>query len=111
MFDHVLCRFPRLIAGALLVTLIVMLCAGPSVAVAAGAESYPSKSLRFVVTFAPGGGTDVFARAIALKFTEAWGQPVVVDTRAGGNGNIGADMVAKAAADGYTVLVTTNATI
>ena len=107
MFDHVLCRFPRLIAGALLVTS----CAGPSVAVAAGAESYPSKPLRFVVTFAPGGGTDVFARAIALKFSEAWGQSVIVDNRAGGNGNIGTDMVAKAPADGYTVLVTTNATI
>lgn len=103
--------FPRLIAGALLVTSIVTLCAGPNVAAAAGAASYPSKPLRFVVTFAPGGGTDVFARAIALKFTEAWGQSVIVDNRAGGNGNIGTDMVAKAAADGYTVLVTTNATI
>src|SRR5258706_4949300 len=111
MFDRVLCRFPRPIAGALLVTSIGMLCAGQSVAVAAGAESYPSKPLRFVVTFAPGGGTDVFARAIALKFTEVWGQSVIVDNRAGGNGNIGTDMVAKAPADGYTVLVTTNATI
>jgi tripartite-type tricarboxylate transporter receptor subunit TctC len=112
MFDQVPCRFPRLIAGALLVTSIVTLCAGPpNVAAAANAASYPSKPLRFVVTFAPGGGTDVFARAIALKFTEAWGQSVIVDNRAGGNGNIGADMVAKAPADGYTVLVTTNATI
>src|SRR5438477_4597633 len=96
MFDPVLCRFRRLIAHALLVTSIVILCAGPNVAVAAGAASYPSKPLRFVVTFAPGGGTDVFARAIALKFTEAWGQSVIVENRAGGNGNIGADMVAKA---------------
>ena len=103
VFDPVLCRFLRPIAGALLVT--------PIVAVAADATSYPTKPLRFVVTFAPGGGTDVFARAIALKFTETWGQPVIVDNRAGGNGNIGADMVAKASADGYTVLVTTNATI
>ena len=112
MFDRVLCGFPRPIAGAVLVTSIVMLCAGPpDVAAAANAAGYPSKPLRFVVTFAPGGGTDVFARAIALKFTEAWGQSVIVDNRAGGNGNIGADMVAKAPADGYTVLVTTNATI
>jgi len=111
MFDQVRCRFPRLIAGALLVTSIVTLCATPSVAATADAASYPTKPLRFVVTFAPGGGTDVFARAIALKFTEAWSQSVIVDNRAGGNGNIGADMVAKAPADGYTVLVTTNATI
>ncbi len=78
---------------------------------AAEGVSYPDKPIRFVVTFAPGGGTDVFARAIAMKFTEAWGQPVIVDNRAGGNGNIGADMVAKAPADGYTLLLTTNATI
>ena len=111
MFDQVRCRFPRLIAGALLVASIVPLFATPSVAATADAASYPTKPLRFVVTFAPGGGTDVFARAIALKFTEAWSQSVIVDNRAGGNGNIGADMVAKAPADGYTVLVTTNATI
>lgn len=111
MLDRVPCRFSRPIAGALLLISIVAPFAGPSVAVAANAASYPSKPLRFVVTFAPGGGTDVFARAIALKFTEAWGQSVIVDNRAGGNGNIGADMVAKAPADGYTVLVTTNATI
>jgi len=111
MLDYVLCRLLRPIAGALLVALIVTLFVRPSVAAAADAASYPTKPLRFVVTFAPGGGTDVFARAIALKFTEAWGQSVIVDNRAGGNGNIGADMVAKAPGDGYTVLVTTNATI
>jgi tripartite-type tricarboxylate transporter receptor subunit TctC len=81
------------------------------VCAAADNISYPEKPIRFVVTFAPGGGTDIFARAIAVKFTEAWGQPVIVDNRAGGNGNIGADMVAKAPADGYTILLTTNATI
>jgi len=78
---------------------------------AADRPAYPSKPIRFIVTFAAGGGTDIFARAIAQKFTEAWGQPVIVDNRAGGNGNIGTDIVAKAPADGYTVLLTTNATI
>ncbi len=78
---------------------------------AADNVSYPDKPIRFIVTFAPGGGTDIFARAIAAKFTEAWGQPIIVDNRAGGNGNIGADTVAKAPADGYTILLTTNATI
>ncbi|HYK13647.1 MAG TPA: tripartite tricarboxylate transporter substrate binding protein, partial [Burkholderiales bacterium] len=78
---------------------------------AADSVAYPDKPIRFIVTFAPGGGTDIFARAIAVKLTEAWGQPVIVDNRAGGNGNIGADIVAKAPPDGYTILLTTNATI
>jgi tripartite-type tricarboxylate transporter receptor subunit TctC len=83
----------------------------PVVAAAADRSAYPTKPIRFIVTFAAGGGTDIFARAIALKFTEAWGQPVIVDNRAGGNGNIGTDIVAKAQPDGYTILLTTNATI
>ena len=78
---------------------------------AADGIAYPEKPIRFVVTFAPGGGTDIFARAIAAKFNETWGQPIIVDNRAGGNGNIGADTVAKAPPDGYTILLTTNATI
>jgi tripartite-type tricarboxylate transporter receptor subunit TctC len=96
-------RLTGCLAGALL--------ALPVLAAAADRPAYPSKPIRFIVTFAAGGGTDIFARAIALKFTEAWGQPVIVDNRAGGNGNIGTDIVAKAPADGYTVLLTTNATI
>jgi tripartite-type tricarboxylate transporter receptor subunit TctC len=83
----------------------------PSISIAADNVAYPDKPVRFIVTFAPGGGTDIFARAIAQKLTEAWGQPVISDNRAGGNGNIGTDIVAKAPPDGYTILVTTNATI
>ena len=82
----------------------------PGLCFAADTLRYPQKPIRFIVTFAPGGGTDIFARAIAQKFSEAWGQPVIVDNRAGGNGNIGTDLVAKAS-DGYTILLTTNATI
>jgi tripartite-type tricarboxylate transporter receptor subunit TctC len=96
-------RFLAAIAGA---SLVLAHTAG-----AADAPAYPSKPIRFVVTFAAGGGTDIFARAIAQKFNEAWGEPVIVDNRAGGNGNIGTDMVAKAPPDGYTILLTTNATI
>ena len=84
--------------------------AAPGLCFAADTLRYPQKPIRFIVTFAPGGGTDIFARAIAQKFSEAWGQPVIVDNRAGGNGNIGTDLVAKAS-DGYTILLTTNATI
>lgn len=102
MFEQIRSLWAPL-AGALL--------ALPNLAGAADGVSYPTKPIRFIVTFAAGGGTDIFARAIAQKFTEAWGEPVIVDNRAGGNGNIGTDMVAKAPPDGYTILLTTNATI
>lgn len=77
----------------------------------APAQAYPTKPLRFVVNFAPGGGTDLVARAMAVEFTKTLGQQVIVENRAGGNGNIGADVVAKAPADGYTALIATNAAI
>ena len=77
----------------------------------AQAQTYPVKPIRFVVNFAPGGGTDIVARAMGQKFTEKLGQPVIVENRAGANGNIGTDFVAKSPPDGYTVLITTNAPI
>lgn len=73
--------------------------------------AYPTKPIRFVVTFAPGGGTDIVARAMGQKFTESLGQQVIVENRAGANGNIGTDYVAKSPPDGYTLLMTTNAPI
>jgi tripartite-type tricarboxylate transporter receptor subunit TctC len=69
------------------------------------AQAYPSKSVRMVVGFPPGGGTDVVARVIAQKLTEWWGQPVTVENRAGATGTIGADAVAKSPADGYTLIM------
>lgn len=72
---------------------------------AAAADAYPAKPLRFVVAFPPGGGTDIIARSIAQKLAERIAQQVVVDNRPGAGGNIGTDMVAKSAPDGYTLLM------
>ena len=69
------------------------------------AQQYPAKAVRMVVGFAPGGGTDLVARIIGQKMNESWGQPVLVDNRAGATGTIGADLVAKAPPDGYTLLM------
>ena len=67
------------------------------------ASGYPAKPIRLIVPFAPGGGTDITARAIALKLSEAWGQSVVPDNRTGANGTIGVDLAAKSPPDGYTL--------
>ncbi|MBL8382793.1 MAG: tripartite tricarboxylate transporter substrate binding protein [Burkholderiales bacterium] len=72
---------------------------------AALAQAYPNKAIRFVVPYPAGGGTDIIARLIGTKLTEAWGQQVVVDNRPGASGILGNDLVAKAAPDGYTVLI------
>ena len=71
----------------------------------AGAQSYPAKAVRFVVGFPAGGSVDFIARALGQKLTPVWGQPVVIDNRAGANGTIATDFVAKAPPDGLTVLV------
>jgi tripartite-type tricarboxylate transporter receptor subunit TctC len=72
---------------------------------AAWSQAWPSKPVKIVVPYPAGGGTDVMARFLAQKFSELWGQPVVVENKGGAGGNIGADQVAKSAPDGYTLVM------
>jgi tripartite-type tricarboxylate transporter receptor subunit TctC len=85
-------------------TLAAALCLGLALpAVPAAAQDYPTKPVRFIVSFPPGGSADLMARQVALKLSDRFGQPVVVENRAGAGGNIGLEAVAKSAPDGYTI--------
>ena len=99
MFPASFLRLARL--GALATIAAAMATA----AMPTAAQSFPSKPIRLVVPFPTGGPLDASARLIGQKLTEAWGQTVVVDNRPGAGGNIGADLVAKSAPDGYTVVM------
>jgi len=69
------------------------------------AQGYPSKPIRFVVPYAPGGNTDILARLLGQKLSEAWGQQVIIDNRPGAAGTVGAELVARSPADGYTLIM------
>jgi len=85
-----------------IVVLLLALCAQAFAAAQAAAQTFPSKPIRMIVPYAPGGATDVLARPIAQRLSEQVGQPVVVENRPGANATIGADHVAKSPPDGYT---------
>ena len=86
---------------------VLATCCAVTPSIAADATGYPNKSMRIVVPFPPGGIADVMSRVIGQKFTDTWSQPVVVENRTGAGGNIGADVVAKSPADGYTLVMGT----
>jgi len=86
-----------------IIALLALLAAGMSVP--AGAQGYPSRPVKLVVPFPPGGSLDITGRLIAQRLSEMWGQAVVVENKPGAGGNIGADFVAKSPPDGYTILL------
>ncbi len=91
----------------LLLTLAIAFAAAP----AAWAQGYPSKPVRVIVTFPPGGTPDIYGRIMAVELSRLWSQSVVVENRTGASGSIGTDYVAKAAPDGYTLLFAADASI
>lgn len=88
------------IGAAVLATTVAMVPATPVIA-----QTYPAKPIRIIVPFAPGGGTDITARVVGQRLTEAWGQPVVIDNRPGAGTMIGTEIAARSAADGYTLII------
>jgi tripartite-type tricarboxylate transporter receptor subunit TctC len=85
---------------------LCVVCSAPLFA----ASAFPTKMVRFVIPFPPGGGTDILGRPLAQKLSERWGQQVVVDNRGGAGGNVGTELVAKSPPDGYTIELGTNGT-
>lgn len=92
----------------LVVASIVLAASWSGLARAQSADGFPSRPIRIVVPFPPGGATDIIARVIAQKLTEQMGLPIIVENKAGANGNIAAEFVAKAQPDGYTLLYNTS---
>ena len=82
---------------------LLLVAAGLALAITAQAQSWPQKSVRFIVPFPPGGATDISARLLGQKLTEIWGQTVVIENRGGAGGGVGAAEAARAAPDGYTL--------
>jgi tripartite-type tricarboxylate transporter receptor subunit TctC len=94
-----------------LLRLAVLLCASLAAAASAWAQAWPTKPVRVVVTFPPGGTPDIYGRVMSAELSKLWNQPVYVENRTGASGTIGTDAVAKAAPDGYTLLFAADASI
>jgi tripartite-type tricarboxylate transporter receptor subunit TctC len=92
-------------AGVAAVASASVLCAVQALAAGAPAAAWPTRPVRMIVAFAPGGGTDIIGRIVGARLSERIGQPVVIDNRGGAGGNIGTELAARAPADGYTLLM------
>ena len=92
-------------------TLAALLCTACLAVTATAQDAYPSKPIRIIVPFPPGGGSDLVARTVSARLTERWKQPVTVENRPGGNTIIAAEAAAKAAPDGYTLFVAIDSTL
>ena len=95
-----------LMARALTGAMVAAAALGALVIDDAAAQKYPEKTVRIVTPFAPGGGTDIFARILAQRLSETMGQQFIVENRPGAGSTLGTEFVAKAPADGYTLLMT-----
>jgi tripartite-type tricarboxylate transporter receptor subunit TctC len=92
-------------------TRLILMTAALLASTTAVAQGFPNKPVRIIVPFSAGGATDIVTRVVSQKLTETWGQSIVVDNRAGAGGNIGAELAAKAPADGYTIFMTSGSIV
>jgi len=102
------CRSPRSRprrANVLACAWVALILAAPSLAPHALAQAFPTKPIRFIVPYPPGGGNDILARAVALRLSERFGHQVIVDNRGGGGGIVGVELATRSPADGYTMLL------
>src|SRR5438132_1978601 len=96
-------------AGSVKAWIRWLMAASAALAMQAFGQGYPSKPVHVIISFTPGSSTDIVGRIVSQKLSEIWGQPVLAENRAGAGGSIGSNVVAKAAPDGYTLLINSNA--
>src|SRR5436853_6832121 len=95
--------------GSMKAWIRLLVATNAALAAQAFGQGYPSKPVHVVISFTPGSSTDIVGRIVSQKLSDIWNQPVVPENRAGAGGSIGSAIVAKAAADGYTLLINSNA--